>query len=169
MPELKNSGTHWTDRSSEDLLFQISADFIRQLEKAMEETDVSQAELAERLQVSESRVSQILNNPGNLTLRKIVEYARALNHKVALVNYRDGDTAGGPVSGEIFSICWGKLGKPADFFALTGTGLQYVIVPSSWFGSGGGQTGGYMVSHASTQDRAGTGLVTTELRAHANG
>jgi len=68
------------------------------------------------LGVSESRVSQVLNNPGNLTLRKIIEYARALQLDVAIVAYEGGNTERGLVPPEIFAKCWAKLGKPRDFF-----------------------------------------------------
>jgi hypothetical protein len=66
------------------------------------------------------RISQIFNNPGNLTLNKIVQYARALGLKVAVIAYDDGDhiNKNGPISSEIFNICWENAGKPKDFFGL---------------------------------------------------
>jgi transcriptional regulator with XRE-family HTH domain len=111
---------HWTAATTEDFLYRIAADYVSQLERIMDTSETSQAKLAERLHVSKGRVSQVLNNPGNLTLKKIVEYARALGKKVAIVAYDDDDplNANGPVNSEIFYSCWERSGKPADFFAL---------------------------------------------------
>jgi transcriptional regulator with XRE-family HTH domain len=112
--------SHWTEKSTEDFLYRIAADFVRQIEKAMEAAGINQAELAKRLGVTEGRVSQVLNNPGNLTLKKIVEYVRALGHKVSIVEYNDGDASNvnGPVNAEIFAACWNAAGMPSDFVAL---------------------------------------------------
>jgi transcriptional regulator with XRE-family HTH domain len=122
---------HWTEKSTDDFLYRIAADFIRQIETAMKSADVNQAELAKRLKVSEGRVSQVLNNPGNLTLRKIVEYVRALGRKVAIVEYNDADPGNlnGPVNSEIFAKCWYDAGMPADFFALENATTRYVLEP----------------------------------------
>jgi len=70
--------------------------------------------------VTDGRISQVLNNPGNLTLRKVVEYARALGMKVSIVAYEDGDpdNVSGPINSEIFNMCWKKAGCPNDFFGL---------------------------------------------------
>lgn len=117
MEELKK---HWTENGADDYLFRISADFMRFIEDAMDTEEINQAILADRLGVSEGRVSQVVNNPGNLTLRNVVQYARAVNRKVSLVGYDDGDrdNRNGPVQPEIFADCWERLGKPTDFFAL---------------------------------------------------
>jgi plasmid maintenance system antidote protein VapI len=80
-----NLNRHWTAATTEDFLYRIAADYVSQLERIMDASETSQTKLAERLKVSKGRVSQVLNNPGNLTLKKIVEYARALGKKVAIV------------------------------------------------------------------------------------
>lgn len=110
---------HWTERSTADFVYKIASDFVLQLEKKMDGA-VSQKELAERLGVSVGRVSQVINNPGNLTIRNIVEYSRALGLKVSVVAYDDGDPENhnGPINSEIFYRCWQKNGEPTDFFAL---------------------------------------------------
>jgi len=111
--------THWTE-DVDRFLFKIGADFMLQLEKVIEAEGTKQAELATALGVSEGRVSQVLNTPGNLTLRKIVQYTKAVGRKVSLVVYDDGDTAKqrGPISGEIFTACWHHAGRPFDYFDL---------------------------------------------------
>jgi len=112
--------THWTSQSIEAFAFRIAADFIAQLEDKMESIPISQKELAKILGRTKGRVSQIFNNPGNLSLEKIVAYSKALNMKVAVVAYTDyspGDD-NGPINSDIFRICWEKSGKPRDFWAF---------------------------------------------------
>jgi transcriptional regulator with XRE-family HTH domain len=93
----------------------------------MEAIPITQGALARKLGVSEGAVSQMLNNPQNLTLKTIVAYARALGIKVSLVAYDDNDPLNerGPVNSEIFSICWENAGKPPDFWSLQ-EGLRVV-------------------------------------------
>jgi predicted XRE-type DNA-binding protein len=112
--------THWTERSTKNFVYRISSDFILQIEKKMEAERVNQANLAETLGVTDGRVSQVLRNPGNLTLRKMLEYARSLGMKISVVAYEDNDPQNdnGPINSEIFNACWIKAGKPTDFFAL---------------------------------------------------
>lgn len=115
--------SHWTENSVDDFVYRITSDFVDQLICFIEERGTTQAELARALNVSEGRVSQVLNNPGNLTLRKVVEYARALNKKVSIVAYDDNDPNNrkGPIRSEIFTDCWVRAGRPSDFFELAGT------------------------------------------------
>jgi transcriptional regulator with XRE-family HTH domain len=111
---------HWTDDNVEDFAFRVAFDFVTQVKSKGENGGMKQAELAQRLRVSEGRVSQILNNPGNLTLKQIVKVARALGRKVSIVAYDDGDTTNqnGPINAEVFTGCWEMVGKPTDFYAL---------------------------------------------------
>lgn len=114
---------HWTARNIEDFRFRITADFIAQLEDKMESIPLSPKELADKLGITKGRVSQIFNDPGNISLKKIIEYSKALNMKVALMAYEDNDPENtkGPINSEIFRICWEKCGKPRDFWALNET------------------------------------------------
>jgi transcriptional regulator with XRE-family HTH domain len=111
---------HWTEDSTSDLLYKIGADYVRQIERKIPGAVPTQAKLAARLDVSEGRVSQVLKHPGNITLRTIVEYARALGLKVAVIAYDDGDPKNfaGPINAEIFTSCWEMSGRPRDFFDL---------------------------------------------------
>jgi transcriptional regulator with XRE-family HTH domain len=124
---------HWTERSIQDFQYRIAADFVSQLEQQLESLPISQAELANRLNVTESRVSQILNNPSNLTLSSIIKYARALGLKVSIVAYNDNDpdNTRGVINSEIFTICWEKQGKPTDFFELEEATTDFNNVSSS--------------------------------------
>lgn len=111
---------HWTDRSINDFVYRISSDFALQIENKLDEKNITQSSLAETLGVTDGRVSQVLRNPGNLTLKKMVEYARSLGMKVSVVAYEDDDPQNkkGPINSQIFTACWKKSGKPSDFFAL---------------------------------------------------
>lgn len=111
---------HWTSRRIADFVYRISSDFVAVLETKLEREGTTQKELADRLNVSVGRVSQILNDPGNLTLKNTVRYAQALGLKVAIVAYDDGDptNADGPISAEIFTACWKRAGSPKDLFQL---------------------------------------------------
>jgi transcriptional regulator with XRE-family HTH domain len=106
---------HWTERSTADAMFKVGADFVRQIEPPATQT---RSRLAQVLGVSRGRVSQVLNNPGNLTLRKMIEYAKALQKRIAIVAYDDTDTSQAPISGEVFVACWERAGRPRDFFDL---------------------------------------------------
>jgi transcriptional regulator with XRE-family HTH domain len=110
----------WTERNIENFVSRIRFDFITQLQKKMELMPISQSELAQKMDLTEGRVSQILNNSGNLTLQSIVRYSRALGLKVSIVAYDDNDPDNqhGLVNSEIFATCWEKEGKPASVWDL---------------------------------------------------
>jgi|SRR5271165_3623596 len=112
--------SHWTTHSLGDFAYWVASDFTAQIESKLEADVISNSEFAERLGVSASRVSQVLNDPGNLTLGNTVKYARALGMKIALVMYNDTDPENekGPITSEVFTKCWERLGKPHDLFDL---------------------------------------------------
>jgi transcriptional regulator with XRE-family HTH domain len=124
---MQNMTTHWTEKSIDDFLYRIASDFVMQLEERIQSEPLSKVKLAENLGVSKGRVSQILNNPGNLTLKMIIKCARALGMKVAVVAYDDGDQTNqqGPINSVIFRSCWENSGKPLDFWSMTRP--QYAI------------------------------------------
>jgi hypothetical protein len=120
MEQLKAS-EHWTNESVEHFTYRIAADFLAQVETKIENGDVSRAELAQRLNRTAGRVSQLLNNPGNLTVSSAVRLVRAARMKVALVAYDDNDPENnnGPINSAIFYRCWKHMGAPSTFFELT--------------------------------------------------
>jgi transcriptional regulator with XRE-family HTH domain len=111
---------HWTQRSVADFVYNISSNFVSQLETRMEEREISRRDLAGILGKSNGRVSQVFNNPGNLSVRVIVEHARALGMKVSIVAYDDDDpkNENGPINPEVFVKSWEKLNRPADLFEV---------------------------------------------------
>ncbi len=111
---------HWTAAKSDDFLYKVAADFALQIENYLESGPDNQTTLAQKLNVTPARVSQVLNNPGNMTLRLIVEYVLALGKKVAIVAYDDDDAANakGPINSQVFERCWRRAGRPTDFFAI---------------------------------------------------
>jgi predicted XRE-type DNA-binding protein len=150
MAELK----HWTERSVDDFLYKIGWDFVAQIEHLIESGQTSQAALAESLGVSKGRVSQVLSNPGNLTLKNIVRYARALGKKVSVVAYDDADPDNqrGPINAEIFSACWERAGKPTDYFALNDA--SYGFVGSEELEESSASTGGSIIGWRNKDETA---------------
>ncbi len=128
--------SHWTARSIKDYLFRIAADFISQLENKMEALPVSQDELAKRLGITKGRVSQFINHPGNISLGKMIEYAKALGMKVSIIAYEDNDPENkrGPVDSEIFRICWEHSGKPRDFWSIQDMKAKNVFAANIKYG-----------------------------------
>lgn len=111
---------HWTEASLDDYKSRLTFDFLDQLSGFMEAGPINQKGLAEKLGIGESAVSQILNNPNNLTLKTIIKYARALGLKVSLLAYDDNDpdNTRGPIGADVFNECWVRQGKPRDAFDL---------------------------------------------------
>lgn len=117
--ETLNSPKHWTAESTDNFVHRIASDFLAQLEIKIESGKISRSELAQRLDRSPGRVSQLFN-PGNITIGTAVKLVRAMEMKVALVAYDDNDPENhsGPVNSEIFSRCWQFTGAPRTFFEL---------------------------------------------------
>lgn len=111
---------HWTEESIEDFVFSIRFDLAFQLEQQMERLGWNDKTFAEAIHVSKGRMSQILNGRGNMTLRRIVECARALGIKVSIVAYDDGDSENmnGPIPSAVFNDCWKRSGKPHDMWGV---------------------------------------------------
>jgi transcriptional regulator with XRE-family HTH domain len=106
---------HWTSESAESFIRRVTFDFWTQIQKRMDALPLTQTDLAKIFEVSESAVSQTLNNSRNPTLRTLFNYAQAAKLKFAIVPYEDRDPDRGPVNSEIFTICWEKAGRPHTF------------------------------------------------------
>jgi hypothetical protein len=125
---------HWTNASVDDFAHKVASDFVYQIEQSL--GDTKQSEFAAKLGVSPASVSQVLNKPGNIGLRKMVEYALRLGKKLAVVIYDDGDSLNerGPINSQVFAECWKRDGEPHDFFELdagASTQTTYVLTPVS--------------------------------------
>ncbi len=119
---------HWTQNSIADFVYEISSAFVAQLETKMEKEQISRSQLASRLKKTTGRVSQVFNDPGNLGLKLIVEYARELGMKVSIVAYddRDPNNEKGPINPEVFVKSWEKLGRPVNLFEVDSVGTTSV-------------------------------------------
>ena len=108
---------HWTQGNVGDFVYSLSLDFFTQLEDRIHGSNLQQKELAERLEVSPSAVSQMLNSPpAKPELETLVKYARAVGSKVSVVLYNDDDPKNerGPVYSGIFERSWEALNRPRD-------------------------------------------------------
>jgi transcriptional regulator with XRE-family HTH domain len=114
---------HWTQKSTADFVYSISSNFVAQIEPKIEEEGISQNEIAEKMKKTSGRVSQLLNNPGNLSIRVMVEVARALGMKVGVVAYDDNDpdNTRGPIDPDVFRKCWENAGRPVNLFGVEET------------------------------------------------
>ena len=111
--------SHWTQASAADFAHNISMDFFAQLEKRIEQFGISRKELAGKMNVTPSAVSQILNSPPeNPKGETLVHYARNLGLKVAVVAYDDNDPGNdrGPIYSGVFEESWKSLNRPRDLF-----------------------------------------------------
>ncbi|HEX9120810.1 MAG TPA: XRE family transcriptional regulator [Terriglobales bacterium] len=127
--------THWT-ANIDDFVYFVQSDFMAQIALCLEAESTPRKDYAHRLGITPSRVSQLLNDPNNLTVRNIVKFARGIGKKVAIVVYDDLDQANnkGPLNGEIFDRCWQAVGQPRDVFSIeTRPGFA---APTSIFGIG---------------------------------
>jgi transcriptional regulator with XRE-family HTH domain len=108
---------HWTQANTGDFAYSVSLDFFTQLEDHIEESGISRAEIAKKLNVTPSAVSQILNNPpSNPKIESLVKYARELGLKVAIITYDDADPTNekGPIFSGVFEQSWKAMGCPRD-------------------------------------------------------
>jgi len=115
--------SHWTQGNVGDFVYSLSLDFFTQLEDQIRVSKLQQKDLAEKLGISASAVSQMLNNPPEKPeLETLVKYARAVGSKVSVVLYNDGDPTNerGPVYSGIFEQSWEALNRPQDLEAVSG-------------------------------------------------
>lgn len=118
---------HWTESNSDNFLYRIASDFVSQIEDRMESLNLSQVQVAKRIEKTKGYVSQVLKDPGNLTLKSMILLARALELKISVVAYDDGDheNSYGPINSQIFQVCWEASGRPKNMFELSGTQVTF--------------------------------------------
>lgn len=109
-----NTNENWTESDLGNFRYFVGADFVEQLQASFGSLGLNQRAFAKKVKVSEGRISQVFNDPGNLTLDTMISWGRAAGLKTGVVLYNDGDAKNkrGPLSGGIFVDCWKKLGAP---------------------------------------------------------
>ena len=60
------------------------SNFIVQVEEALDALSLKRSDLAEKVEVTKGRVSQIMNTPGNLTLLSMVRLGSAVGKKIKI-------------------------------------------------------------------------------------
>jgi len=122
----KKSFTHYT---ADPVGFRshLALDCMDQVQRVMAESGITQRALAQQLGITEGRVSQLLNSPGNLTLDKLVQMAFAVDRKLGILLYDDDDRKHekGPVFGEVFRRTWELAGKPRTGWDLEELGNDF--------------------------------------------
>lgn len=114
------SQRHWTTGNESAFQYALAFSYVTQIQDALDEEKISRKEFADVVGVSESRMSQLMNSPGNLTLATMVRLALNIGRKVSVVLYDDGDSSNalGPVDAELFTVCWSREGRPRDFASV---------------------------------------------------
>jgi len=109
---------HWTQNSTAAFVYSISSNFIAQIETKIEQDGILQNDVAAKMNKTRARVTQILNSPGNLSIRVMVELARAVGMKVSIVAYDDHDPTNmrGPIDPDVFRKCWEYADRPKNLF-----------------------------------------------------
>lgn len=124
---------HWTQNSVEDYEYRIASDFVELIYEVMETRGISQELLASRLGKTAGRISQIFNNPGNLTLRTMCELSASLGLSLSVVPYEDDlSITYGPVDAALFRDAWEFCGKPRTKFDMDRMQLQAVLEKEKW-------------------------------------
>lgn len=134
--------SHYTSENDKTFVNRLTFDFVAQLEERLATLPMTQDDLAKKLRVGKSTVSQVLNMyRTNWNLKTFVKYARAVGMKVALVAYDDRDPTNqnGPVGPEIFAQSWEKLGRPRDVWSVNeasyATSQRFCTIHNWMFGS----------------------------------
>jgi len=92
----------------------VSQDLVSQINRHVEASVHTRSQISEFMEVTKARVSQILNSPGNMTIRTMVRVVRVLGLKVTVLVYEDTSIEG-PLDPAVFLACWEKCGKPTDW------------------------------------------------------
>jgi transcriptional regulator with XRE-family HTH domain len=120
----------------ESHLSTITFNAIFRLQMELEKNNLNQATIADALDVSPGRVSQILNPDKSMTLKQMVRLARVMGLKACVVFYDDGDNGDkfGPLHPNIFESCWiacdrpVRMGQVRDSSAATKDVIPHNIV-----------------------------------------
>lgn len=129
-----SKAAHWTAGKQVRLVLWIASDFIAQLETQIEQMPgFTHGDLAKRLNVSLGRVSQMMNSPGNFTLKNGCSYAGAVGLNVAMVTY-PADCRNAPISGDVFRACWEVAGRPTNMFDVRDATVGFTS-KSGWCGA----------------------------------
>ena len=143
-------------------LSSISFNAIHRLQVEIDKSDLNQARIAEVLERSPGRVSQILNPDKSMTLKQMVRLARVMGLKACVLFYddKDKDDKYGPLHPDIFEACWIRCGSPtrmgqvADAMSYTNAQMPPNIVEFSK----------YAASASDGKDTAHARTITTPIQ-----
>ena len=113
-------GTHWTSEP-EALAYAIAAELTGVVERRADKLKISLYDIANALGKTATHVQNLIHRPNDPSLRELVQLAKSVGFKVALVVYDEDnseDETVAPVNGKIMEQCWRALGSPRDFFEL---------------------------------------------------
>lgn len=107
---------HWTSRDNDSFKFAVLADFIDQVKDKLEKDGISIATFFKKLH-DPHYIALNFDNPDGLSVLNMADIIQALNLKMTILVYDDGDTENktGPVNSEMFKTCWDLQGKPTTW------------------------------------------------------
>lgn len=99
-----------TAKELRDYKYKVAADFVFQLEDVLDKHGITHADLAERLWMTEKRVSYLLDNPVYLTLSMMIRMARVVDLHLSILSYPHDNK--NPINPTIFLSTWKAAGEP---------------------------------------------------------
>lgn len=102
---MSQADVHWSAKSDDDFRFCVASQFVDQIEKRLEELEMSYTDLAKKINRTLGRVSQFMNDPGDLKLSTMVRIVRVLGLKFTIVVYAE-DQSRGIVEPVFVKRCW---------------------------------------------------------------
>ena len=108
------------DDKNADCLYKLSHQFTSQIKIAMDQGGLKYKDIAERMGLTPGRVSQIMHDPGNITLSTMIKLGNAVGLKtsVLLYDYNYDNLDDDHIIPSVFRACWRRLGSPKNMLDI---------------------------------------------------
>lgn len=108
------------DDDPEIVLYEILLDLTEKMAKTMEDRDISQAELSDRLGISRQCVNRFMNTHSNTTLKTLIKFALALDMDLEITLHDEPKTKEQKASQEWRQLKAPEPASPADLWGKKG-------------------------------------------------
>lgn len=110
---------HWTTTDPKALRLAILAGFMCQIENELESSKASFGEFAERLEISQSHLAQVLAGDAVPPVDLMLKMAHLVGLTPSFVAYTHPSIeTSGPLNPDVFVQLWEKAGRPLNSFAV---------------------------------------------------
>ena len=106
----------WTD-SLNNFTCAVVTDFFEDVADVLAEEKISIKDFCKKIEISEKKWKSLYDHPTSISMALAVKISRALNKKVCLLLYDEGEDSS-PVFSEAFRACWKKCGEPKTGWEL---------------------------------------------------